>query len=206
MRSSRAPRVARGVVVASVATFTALLSHVVAGGHIPGWVGIAAPWVLAVMVSTLLTGRGLSRLRLAVSVIVSQLLFHTLFVMGAVSASDSSSTSSGHQHHSGMPVLPSGGESTVAALCADPSMWVGHGIAAAVTIAALYQGERTLRALLALGHRLRAWARRAVTRGVIPARTVTRPAGVADAPGWIVRPAACLSVHRHRGPPLSIVL
>ncbi|MBN9176421.1 MAG: hypothetical protein J0I43_03510 [Microbacterium sp.] len=206
MRSSRAPRVARGVVVASVATFAALLSHVVAGGDIPGWVGIAAPWMLAVMVSTLLAGRGLSRLRLAVSVIVSQLLFHTLFVMGAVSTSASGSVTAGHQHHTGMPVIPSSGDSTVAALCADPAMWVGHGIAAAVTIAVLYQGERTLRALLALGHRLRAWARRVVTCDVIPALPVTRPAGIADAPGWIVRPAARLSLHRHRGPPLSIAL
>lgn len=204
MRSSRAPRVARGVVIASVATFTALLSHVVAGGDVPGWAGVGAPWVLAVMVSTLLAGRNLSRVRLAVSVIVSQLLFHALFVMGTPSVVASGTAPAAHRHHGEPITIPGPADATVAALCADPAMWAGHALAAALTIAVLYRGERALRTLLALGARIRAWARRVVLRGVSPVLPAPRLATVSACAGWVVRPAAHLSIDRRRGPPLSI--
>ena len=57
--------------------------------------GIVAPWILALAVCTLLAGRALSLVRLASSVVVSQLLFHTLFVMGSPSASSTTSCTSG---------------------------------------------------------------------------------------------------------------
>lgn len=201
MRSSRASRVARGAVVASIATFTALLSHVVAGGDVPGWAGIAAPWVLALMASTLLAGRSLSAIRLGVSVVISQLLFHTLFVMGSPARGGSAPTS---HHHGAMTVLP---EAPVdaAALCADPLMWGMHALAAALTTLMLAHGERVVRTLLRLAHELRSWARRLVRR--LPAVTLPHlPAAAAEAPFWVVRPAARLAVHRRRGPPLTIAL
>ncbi|WP_454117996.1 hypothetical protein [Microbacterium lacticum] len=98
MCRSRTPRVARGAVVASVATFTALLSHVVAGGAVPGPLGILAPWLLALMASTLLAGRTLSLVRLGASVLVSQALFHTLFVMGAATPAATMPAMSHHDH------------------------------------------------------------------------------------------------------------
>jgi hypothetical protein len=56
-----------------------------------------------------------------------------------------------HDHmHGAMTALPEGADPTVAALCADPWMWIGHGIAAVVTIVALYHGERAVRVLLEL--------------------------------------------------------
>lgn len=205
MRSSRPSRVARGAVVASVATFTALLSHVVAGGDVPGWVGIAAPWILALTVSTLLAGRALSPLRLGMSVVASQLLFHALFVMGSPSAPGSASTAPAHHHHATATTIPTPAASSVTtALCADPAMWFGHAIAAALTIAFLFHAERTARGLLALGIRIHAWVHRIITRGVAPVFPARAAANTPDAPGWIVRPAAHLSAHRRRGPPLSI--
>lgn len=205
MRASRAPRVARGAVVASIATFTALLSHVIAGGVVPGWVGIFAPWVLAVAVSSLLAGRNLSRVRLALSVGASQLFFHALFVMGAPSAGVTSMTMHDHMHGA-MTALPEGADPTVAALCADPWMWIGHGIAAVVTIVALYHGERAVRVLLELARELRAWAQRTVSRGAfdISWPSPVRHACTSVAPSAL--PAAYLTVQRRRGPPLSIAL
>ena len=78
MRRSRASRALRGLIGASIATFVALLSHVAAGGAMPGWVGIALPWLLSVMVCTLLAGRALSLIRLSLAVAASQALFHCL--------------------------------------------------------------------------------------------------------------------------------
>lgn len=208
-RADRLTRVTRGAIAASVATFTALLSHVVAGGAVPGWAGIAAPWILALAACTLLAGRTLSRVRLASSVVVSQLLFHTLFVMGSPSASSSpSGRGSGHAHLHGamtMPMNPDAADPTLAALCADPVMWIGHIVAAAATIVALYRGERAARALVALAAELRAWMHRVVTRVVVTTRAQRRR-GIHI---WIAPPvldAAYLTIQRRRGPPPSIAL
>lgn len=191
--------------VATVATFAALVSHVAAGGDLPGWAGVSAPWMLAVAVSTLLAGRSLSRARLAVSVVVSQLLFHTLFVMGAPSASPTSTMMHGHAHGAppAMPTMPAM-DPMIGALCADPSMWVGHAVAALVTIATLYRGERAARAMLALARDLRAWARRTMARGVIVHARPRRPHTPRAERAPFARSAMYLSVLRRRGPPLSI--
>ncbi|WP_454117870.1 hypothetical protein [Microbacterium lacticum] len=184
--------------VASIATFTALLSHVVAGGVVPGWAGIFAPWVLAVAVSSLLAGRNLSRVRLALSVGASQLFFHALFVMGAPSAGVTSMTM--HQHmHGAMTTIPAATDPTVAALCADPWMWIGHGIAAAVTIVALYHGERAVRVLLELARDLRAWAQRAVSRGAFAVSWPSRVRHACTSSAPSVLPAAYLALRTFGG-------
>lgn len=206
MRSSRASRVARGAVVASIATFTALLSHVVAGGEVPGWAGIAAPWILALMASTLLAGRTLSAFRLALSVGVSQLLFHTLFVMGAPVVAGAASMP--HDHHGAMTALAPalGASGTAAAFCADPLMWAMHGVAATLTTLLLLHGERAARTLLALAREVQAWARRLARRAAPALRTARSTSVGATAPFWVVRPAARLADDRRRGPPLPIAL
>lgn len=51
-RASRASRVLRAALAASIATFAALLSHVVAGGELPGALGVAVS--LGVNVHTVL--------------------------------------------------------------------------------------------------------------------------------------------------------
>lgn len=205
MRSSRAVRVVRGAVVASIATFTALLSHVVAGGDVPGWAGVAAPWVLALMASTLLAGRSLSVIRLGLSVVISQLLFHTLFVMGSpASASASAPATPGMHHHGAMTLLPTGPVETTA-LCADPLMWAMHATAATLTTLMLVRGERAMRALLRLAHDVRAWARR-IVRHTAAVSLPHLPSVSPEAPFWVVRPAARLAAQRRRGPPLAIAL
>lgn len=131
-----------------MATFVALLSHVSAGGAVPGWLGIAIPFVLSLAVCTVLTGRRLSLWRLSVAVVLSQALFHTLFVLGSFAVPGAAQ---GHHTMHGMGEMPPSSSAPMAdALQGDPVMWLGHAVAAVVTVLALHRGERCVRALIEL--------------------------------------------------------
>lgn len=107
----------------------------------PGALGVIVPPVLSTLVCVLLAGRRLSLVRLTLSVAVSQVLFHTLFVLGAAQRMTSVSGPSGHLAHgtpisldaSSMPMVHDGP--------AGASMWVAHVAAGLVTIAALHRAE-----------------------------------------------------------------
>ena len=204
MRRSRAPRALRGLIGASVATFIALLSHVAGGGAMPGWIGIAVPWVLSVMVCTLLAGRALSLWRLALAVTISQLLFHTLFVLGFVASGLSTGGQSAHAgpgSHSAQLLMPLPA-AAVSALPPDATMLLWHGFAAVVTVAALYRGERALLKLREFATALVAWAARTLATFDAP---VLLPAARTRATGLSPRPLGAgpaLSSLQRRGPPL----
>lgn len=154
MRPSRVSRVSRATLAASVATFAALLSHVVAGGAVPGLLGIAVPWLLSLAVCTMLTGRRLSLLRLSIAVPLSQSLFHSLFVVGATGGEPIAP----HTHHASLALVPQ----TTLLAPVDPAMWIGHAVAAIVTVALVHRGERTMAALAVVAANLTAWLRRRV--------------------------------------------
>ncbi|MDT3317717.1 hypothetical protein Q9S71_12895 [Microbacterium sp. KSW4-11] len=197
MRPSRLSRVARGGVAASVATWAALLSHVAAGGAMPGWLGVAVPLVLSFAFCTALAGRHLSVVRLAVAVTASQLLFHTLFVVGAVSPSGAA-----HAHH--LPVMMDA--AAPAAMHADPLMWAMHGVAALLTVAVLHRGERAARRLLAVAADLARWARRRILAAVLVLGASGRPA-LAAAPAVVpVLRSVTLRVADGRGPPRALTI
>lgn len=207
MRHSRPQRLLRGLASSAIATFVALLSHVTAGGDMPAWVGIVIPWVFAMAVCTLLAGRRLSAVRLSISVVVSQVLFHTLFVLGSVSSgSDAAHVHETHLSpahlHGALAITPSAGGEVPAM---SGMMWLGHAAAAVLTIVALYAGERTLRALRTIATRLVAWLRRRLSS--MPP-VVTAPArqilSAWRAPS-IVRNVSATPVSR-RGPPLSLAV
>ncbi len=192
----------RGVVASSVATFVALLSHVAGGGAVPGVLGILVPAILSLAACTLLAGRTLSIWRLAISVAISQMLFHVLFVLGTVDTAGAAAT--GHQH--GAIVLPAVTASADTAVAADATMWVSHAIAALVTVAILHRGEREVRRGLALMRDIvRVLARRVralvtppveVDRLCLPALPLVRD----TRPDQVI-----LAAVRRRGPPaLSI--
>lgn len=183
-----------------VATFAALLSHVAAGGAMPGPAGIAVPWVLSLAVCTMLAGRRVSLARLTVAIPLSQLLFHALFAVGAGTLP----TGAPHAHHT---LFVIDGASLVPA---DPAMWGGHALAAAVTIAVLHRGERTLVALGALALRLGARLGARLGRSV----SLT-PAAVGFAARPRVRPVSAVPLLHsrvtagavsRRGPPLLSVV
>lgn len=140
MSTSRARRVLSGLTAASLATFVALLSHVSGGGVVPGVVGIVLPLVLSVLVCVALAGRRLGLVRLSLSVVISQVLFHTLFVLGA----SGGVTATGQASHHGSVALITAGPPDHAAGHTSPAMWVAHVVAATVTIAALRRADAIL--------------------------------------------------------------
>lgn len=199
MSRSRATRVVRASVAATVATFLALVSHVAGGGAMPEWLGIVVPWVLSLAICTILAGRTLSLVRLSVAVLASQALFHTLFVLGAPAAGG---LPTGHVH--GVGVLDLGGDVVASP---DAAMWLSHAIAAALTIAALYRGERAVRRLLSLAEQVLAEARRRLARvaGTIRLGLVAPPRALfVDAPAPLL--LFLTTSVRRRGPPSAVVV
>jgi len=160
MTSTRSARALRGALAAIASTFVALLSHVAGGGEVPGLLGLLVPLVLATAVCVPLAGRRLSIVRVSASVIASQMLFHVLFVLGSAgNASAASATGgAGHAGHGGhgsaaAPLLlatPAAGPAAGVSAHAHAGMWAAHAAAAAVTILAIYQGERVVRRLRTL--------------------------------------------------------
>lgn len=193
MRPSRRTPLLRGFVGATVATFVALASHVLSGGGMPGMLGIAVPWLLSLTVCTLLAGRRLSLLRLSASVLVSQLLFHALFVLGSITPRG---VIAPHVHEA-MPIVFSDAPVLVPE---DGAMWLGHAAAALVTIGLLHRGELAVHALLSVARAVASWFARALP-AIAPVR-----GEVHAGERWIVIDAPRLreiqlSVLRWRGPP-----
>lgn len=162
----------------------------------PGMLGIAVPWVLSLMICTLLAGRRLSAVRLGISVGLSQALFHILFVLGEIAPQSGFAP---HVH--GALVLSSGGAASV--VPQDGAMWIAHGIAALITAVVLYRGERILQSLLQAASRLAAWLGRVLV--------ITQPRREAPtALSWVVVAATrrrdpLLASLRRRGPPLRLI-
>lgn len=140
MSSTRRARLLRGVIGGSTATFVALLSHLAGGGAVPGLLGIGVPWILSLAVCVALAGRRLSAPRLAVSVALSQFLFHALFTLGAPPASVTTPTGH-HAAESGLGILLTGTPLTAAP---DIRMVIGHATALAITTVALHRAERAV--------------------------------------------------------------
>jgi hypothetical protein len=145
--------------VATFSTFVALFSHVLAGGALPGMLGIAVPLVFSTVASVLLAGRRLSLTRLTISVAISQFLFHTLFVLGASGGSASvAPMAPGHVMGGAgmggavMIIDASGSPAMTVGAHDGPWMWVAHVVAGLITITALHLSE-TIATRLADGKR-----------------------------------------------------
>lgn len=154
MRASRPLRLLRAGAAATVATLAALLSHLAGGGQLPGLLGVVVPWVLSLAVCLVLAGRSLSLVRLSLAVVVSQALFHLLFVVGTVTPSGASPA----HHHGELLLLATG------SVPAEVGMSAAHLGAAAVTTAALYRGERAMARLFAVARAVGMWLRQALRR------------------------------------------
>lgn len=177
------------------------MSHVSACGELPGWLGVAVPWVLSLMVCTILAGRGLSLLKLSVAVVVSQLLFHTHFAAGTVATTTSGPMPAEPHPHGAMQVTPAP-DTAVAMVHADPTIWLWHGLAAVVTVAVLYRGERAVLRLREVTVERVAWVRRSLVQAVPVPILAPSLRVVADTSlGWSVAPAQQLTLLRRRGPP-----
>lgn len=102
----------------------------------PSLVGFTLALFFAVIVSIALAGRGLSAVRLAASVVISQLAFHVVF-----STLGGAAEVVAHGHHQTVVA------GTAMVTHASGGMWLAHGIAAVVTALALIFGERALHGL-----------------------------------------------------------
>lgn len=153
-----------------MATFIALMSHVAGGGAVPQLLGVAVPWTLSLMVCTVLAGRALSLTRLTIAVMISQALFHALFVLGA-SAGPARETMHVHDHGGMLDAVTSTSIATVGSasgMLADSTMWIAHAVAAVITVAALYRGEPALLRLHELARTVRTWVGRLVSAFDVP--------------------------------------
>ena len=202
--TTRWARFARGWVVAVFATLLAALSHTLGGGAAPSGLAVVVSLAFAGMICVGLAGRTVSTLRLALSVLLSQLIFHTLFSFGGAGGAlttDASATAGLHGHAAApsvAAVLPAA-EPAAHLGHAGWAMWLAHLAAAAVTIVALRHGERAFWGLLANA--------RLGIRSVISIHVpVAVPAMLRSAPmtAGVLAPrdlGVLLVARPHRGPP-----
>lgn len=203
MLEKRHAKALRGATTASFATFVALVSHVAAGAHVPGLLGIIVPLALALPVCVAISGRKLSLLALSASVAVSQALFHALFIFGTTGFA----VPAGHAHHTAEPIaLPVAGEGSAhLLLAAGPAMLAAHAAAAVVTVAMLYRGELAVRGLLLAGRRMLG-----LHRAVLVLLPAPEKPAAASIPAVTLVPRASnarelLPVHAYRGPPNAFI-
>lgn len=144
--STRWARVLRGQFVAVVSTFAAAFSHGFADGAHPPLVALALALAFSSVACVLLAAVRLSRWRLAVSIAVSQLLYHGLFSLFGPAAT---ATGSFTGHHGSLMFTPG---VTEQANYATAELWMlaAHFVAAVLTFVMLVQGERALLAIRAL--------------------------------------------------------
>lgn len=186
--TSRHARALRGTAAAAVATLVAATAHTLAGGGPPAPLLVAAVAILVAPFGVALAGRRLSAWRVGATVLASQAVFHAAFALTA-----GADPSAAHGHH--VTVL-AGGTTPVA--LPDAPMLVAHVLAAVATVAALYSGERMLRAL---GRGIRSLLAR--VRVVAPPPSV--PVLVAAQRERTERPARIvLSGVTRRGPPAFV--
>ncbi|MGO2362053.1 MAG: hypothetical protein ACTH6N_13120 [Brachybacterium tyrofermentans] len=232
MTSSRSPlRLLRGSVAATLATLVALGGHLVGGGAMPSWLGIALPWWLSGAACTVLAGTRFSLPRMLTAVLASQALFHGLFMAGTPSdpsvhlvdppgshlghgASHSGATHFGtstaadslpHAEHDGSQGVGPAAEHALHGSGGDLQMLLWHVIAAVVTALVLHRGESMVMGSFALAARLLdVLARRRVPSSA-PALVLPAPARVLPV-AVPVRPRrrAVLSPQLRRGPPLVL--
>ena len=193
---SRAARLARGWAIGSVATLVAAISHTAAGGAAPSPLAVVLGMVFAGLVGTALIGRRAGVIRMSAIVAISQVAFHLGF--SVLSTGPVSVVSSGMHHH----LVTMAASTPMAHVHTDPAMWVGHAIAAALTIAYLRRVERSVWTVLeTVG---RALLRR-VTTVVAARRALASDIGtVSQIP--VPRPSRLADAISRRGPPVPFSL
>ncbi|OAB87894.1 hypothetical protein AWH69_07685 [Janibacter melonis] len=180
--TSRGGAIARGSAAAALATAVALCSHVLAGGAVPHVLGVVVPLALAVPACTLLARWRPALPRLGSSVAVSQLLFHTLFSLGAAPGGAGHLEHVRQTGHLGQLGLTAQGEAllttttTGAHTMPSSSMWLAHLVAAVVTTAALHRGEEVSRRLHVLALAVAAFLAPPAPVHIVRPGTDVRPA------------------------------
>jgi hypothetical protein len=216
--TARWATVTRGLLAATFATFVAALFHVAGGGADPSALAIVVSLTFSGLACIALAGRRLSRVRLSISVALSQLIFHALFSLGQPGVILVSTHGIRHVHDATQMAMMGGGLSVAGVQGAQgmqgmqglqdvipdtPLMWVSHIAAAVVTIVAISRGEKAIRAVCALA--------RIVAARLVPVQDATplphlRSVTTQPFARRLALPnrARFLGRMRHRGPPAQI--
>jgi len=215
---TRWARFARGWIVALFSTFVAALSHALAGGAVPSIVAVVLSLAFAGIICIGLAGRTLSLGRMAVSVLISQLIFHGLFSFGGSGgaltvspsatvppAASAGSAGAGAHEHGPIGLLADLGSASVGHSAAHDAtwMWVAHAVAALITIVALRHGETAFWGLFCTV-RLGIRSVFSVLAGVLVGVTMPAITRSAATTARVFAPrdlALVFSRMRHRGPP-----
>jgi len=200
--SSRWPRVWRGLLVSTFSVFVAVFSHVAAGGIAPGGVGLVIALTFGTLASVAVVGKRVSLPRLTLAVAVSQFALHLLFSVGLAAPRQLQQLS-----HHGPVTLTDAAAHGAQMQHGDGWMWLGHAVAATLTIAFLRYGERAVWRILATASRRLV----AVLIGglvVVPIRPALADTVVSAAAFSPIRDdlGVVLSALRHRGPPAPMQL
>jgi hypothetical protein len=204
--ATRWARFARGWLAAGFATFVAAFFHAASGGDAPSTAGVSLALAFSGIACIALAGRRLSVWRLAVSVVLSQFLFHTLFGLGhgagTGTGSGTGTAGVGHSHlmhvDIGTLVGPGAGH-THSMPPTDPWMWAGHATAALVTIAALRYGELAFWSLYRIARI--GLARLMVAPALVPLDTAQAAPAAAHGERVVRDLGILIGRMRHRGPP-----
>lgn len=195
--TTRWGRFARGQIAAVFSTFVAAFCHGVSGGGHPPLFAVALAFAFSGMACVFLAGVRLSKTRLALSVALSQLLYHGLFsLFGSAAAAAGSATA---QHH-GLITFSPASPTTVALIPSDHWMLLGHAAAAVVTFAVLLHGERLCVALATLaGIAFSVLVRQSAWSATPTPLKISEPTGHRVVLPY--RMSLTVSSLRHRGPP-----
>jgi hypothetical protein len=204
--SSWRARIARGSVAALISTFLAALSHVAADGTGPGVVGFALSAAFALLACITLTGKTLSTLRLSLAVVMSQLMFHALFSVGA-----SIYPPTALSNMQGMSLIQGMADGSTALSAVHPMashlglMFLAHVLAATATIVVLRRGEETFWGISSWAlMRIRAATRLSLSpRPIIIAATHSAEI-VESRPSFVADLATFGNSIRRRGPPATL--
>jgi len=200
--TTRWARFVRGWIAAAVSVFVALCSHVLAGGVLPSPVAVVLCLAFAGMTCIALTGRSLSISRLAISVVVSQFLFHCAFsLLGSIAPSGSQEPATRSMSMMMAPHSLSLAPIADTGMSMPAWMWAAHAIAAALTIAALRFGERAFWHCLDLATPFVRLLVQGLPHTVEPLASRVGPTMIELLPK---RLDALLYSVRHRGPPASL--
>jgi hypothetical protein len=213
--TARWATVTRGLLAASVATFIAALFHVAGGGADPSALAIVVSLTFSGLACIALAGRRLSRVRLSISVALSQLIFHALFSLGQPGVILVSTHGIRHIHDGTQMAMMGRGLNVAGAqgmqgmqgmqdvIPDTPLMWVSHIAAALVTIVAISLGEKAIRAVCALARIVAARLVPVQETAPLPLRrsVSTQPFARSLALPNRVR---FLGRMRHRGPPTQV--
>lgn len=190
----------RAAVVGGVATLVGVLGHVRAGGESPSIALLCGLWLLCTASSVLFLLRQATWLRLALLLLVEQVLVHSALMVAAMRSTpampDMPSMAS-------MPAPPGMADDSMPAMSATPSpeMVLMHALAAAVVALWLWRGECALARLLAVARDSIAllWPTVLVSPVVDGQRSPLLP-NVGRASWGLL----CAQTVRRRGPPLAL--